>query len=196
MSFYSVLQPWKKHIKETNERENMWNSINNYFKMHLHKFCSLTGDTHTFPMYRLGQTSSTGVSSSLQESKMSSSSLISTRSCGWLLPDILPGHRALLQQTPTQLLLSMSTVPSPPESAAQWETQAGGCLKAAPKLALCVQWVLSDWMWSYLMLLLHWLVCSMMPKIRGGNRQGLSLSPLRSHQQRTRGGEGWTRLNC
>lgn len=44
--------------------------------------------THTFPMYRLGQTSSTGVSSSVQGSKMCCSSLMSAKSCCWWLPDI------------------------------------------------------------------------------------------------------------
>ena len=44
--------------------------------------------THTFPMYRLGQTSSTGVSSSVQESKMCCSSLMSAKFRCWWLPDI------------------------------------------------------------------------------------------------------------
>lgn len=148
-----------------------------------------TQGTHTFPMYRFGQTSSTGVSSSMQESRMSSSSLMSTRSRGWLLPDILPRHRVLLQQTPALVLLPVSTVPLPPEPAAQWGTRAGGCL--APKLALCVQWGLSDWMQSYLTLLLHWLVCSVMPMVwDGGGGDRDSLCHCWSHISRGQGRGG------
>lgn len=56
-----------------------------------------TCDTYTFPKYRFGQTSSTGVSSSVQESKRSSSSLMSARFCSCCsLPDILTGLSALL----------------------------------------------------------------------------------------------------
>lgn len=105
------LQGIKKEINETAP----WNITMHFNRLPKRINFSLAGlmqrtlhtqDTHTFPMYRLGQTSSTGVSSRELESKMSSSSLMSTRSCRWLLPDILPRHRELLlQQTPTLLLL-------------------------------------------------------------------------------------------
>lgn len=58
--------------------------------------CFQTQYTHTFPMYKLGQTSSTGVSSSLQESKISSSSLMTTRFWRWPFLDILPLLRVRL----------------------------------------------------------------------------------------------------
>lgn len=99
-------------------------------------------------MYTLGQTSSTGLSPTEQESKMTSSSLMSSRSCSCLLLDILPGRRELLQQTPTRLRLSVHTVPLTAEvyslvrGMSRWLFEC--CL--APKLALCVcvRRVLSD----------------------------------------------------
>lgn len=94
-----------------------------------------TQDTHTFPMYRLGQTSSTGVSSSVQESKMSSSSLMSTRSCSWLLPDILLGHRVLPQQTVCVHCPFSTRVCSSVRDDSRWLFE----WSMPPKLALCVQ---------------------------------------------------------
>lgn len=105
-------------------------------------------------MYRLGQTSSTGVSPTGQESKMTSSSLMSSRSCSCLLLDILPGRRLLLQHTPALLWLSVPTVPLPTEvyssvrGMSRWLFER--CL--APKLALCVQCALGLSGCSYLML--------------------------------------------
>lgn len=96
-----------------------------------------TQDTHTFPMYRLGQTSSTGVSSSVQESKMSCSSLTSTRSCCFLLPDILP---AVSSNRPGHCSWCLHP-PSESEQLAEGREQVA--VRLAPKLALCVQWALS-----------------------------------------------------
>lgn len=99
-------------------------------------------------MYRLGQTSSTGVSSSVQESKMSCSSLMSTRSCCLLLSDILPP-----QSAPTD----PNTVPgvcahcpflhhqSLSRSLRDTSRWLFGC-RLPPKLALCVRWVHSLWL--------------------------------------------------
>lgn len=105
-----------------------------------------TQDTHTFPMYRLGQTSSTGVSSSVQESKMSCSSLMSTRSCCFLLPDILPAERSSNRPGHCSWCLH------PPEWVwtAHWGTRAGGCSLSSKISSLCSASTLPDWMWSYL----------------------------------------------
>lgn len=90
-----------------------------------------TQNTHTFPMYRLGQTSSTGVSSNVQESRMSCNSLMGVGSCCRLLFNMFS-----LQNDPQS---DPSTVPaicahSPFTGSlwtAHWETPAGGCSNAA-----------------------------------------------------------------
>lgn len=58
---------------------------------------------------------------------------------------------------------------------------------SAPKLAPCVQCIFSDWMRSYLMLLLVWLVCSLIPA---------PLSTLRLHQNKTREGVNTLFYTC
>ena len=107
-----------------------------------------TQDTHTFPMYRLGQTSSTGVSSRELESKMSSSSLMSTRSCRWLLPDILPRHRAAPPADPNtaaaaaaaaavcvHCLFTATVCSSSVRDTSRWPLEC----RLPPKLAPCVR---------------------------------------------------------
>lgn len=166
MSFYSVLQPWKTHKKETDRKKKTCKTVTLTQGLHFNRTIKLinfslaevmtaslrqtlqTQGTHTFPMYRLGQTSSTGVSSSVQESKMSSSSLMSARSCGWLLSDILPGHGVLLQTVPNTApavcvhCLFTARLCSSVRDVSRWLFEC----PMAPKLALSVQWVLSNWM--------------------------------------------------
>lgn len=88
--------------------------------------------TYTFPMYRLGQTSSTGVSPSLQESKMSCSSLMAAWSCCQLLLGIFSPAESSSnkpQHSCCSLCASASSVSQ--RERLTWETPAGGCLNAA-----------------------------------------------------------------
>lgn len=104
-----------------------------------------TSNTYTFPMYRLGQTSSTDVRPSLQESKMSCSSLMATRSCCQLLLDIFSPAESSSNKPQHS---SCRLCPAPPQyhSVNSWLRDTSRWLfecSSAPKLALCVQRVLS-----------------------------------------------------
>lgn len=84
-----------------------------------------TWDTHTFPTNRLGQTSSTGVSSSVQESSVNSSSLRSARSCRWPVPDILEAECPWRPCPPSSSLPECEQLSERREQVAAWTFVAG-----------------------------------------------------------------------
>lgn len=88
--------------------------------------------------------------------------------------------RALFQQTWT-----LFPVPSPPEWVwtAHWGTRAGGCSLRSKISSLCSASALPDWMWSYLTLLGHWLVC-----FHGCQKVRVSLTEVTSGEDKGGGG--------
>lgn len=105
-----------------------------------------TSNTYTFPMYRLGQTSSTGVSPSLQESRMSCSSLMAAWSGCQLLLDIFSPAESSSNQ-PQQSCCCLRPVPPQYHRVNSWLRDTSRWLfecSSAPKLAASVQWALPD----------------------------------------------------
>lgn len=107
-----------------------------------------TSNTYTFPMYRLGQTSSTGVSPSSQESKMSCSSFMAAWSCCQLLLDIFSPAESSSNK-PQHSSCCLRPVPLQYHSVNSWLRDTSRWLfecSSAPKLAASVQRALPDCM--------------------------------------------------
>lgn len=143
-----------------------------------------TPNTYTFPMYRLGQTSSNGVSPSLQESKMSCSSLMAARSRCQLLLDIFSPAESSSNK-PQHSPCSLCPMPLRYHSMNSWLRDTSRWLfecSPAPKLALCSACALC--MWSYLTLFCYWFqsipALSVITEDRPGNQYACYL--LRTHK--------------